>query len=536
MASQKHYLAIALLIPLLAGCGDRETPTSTVDDQTVDAQIVPGAQSALYNPEAVIPPMCYTRTESTHNPCFTCHQDYKPGIGHSNYRDDGFLQGDYNFSDIGAVNHWTNLFVDRSAEVTAISDEVILAYINEDNYSGFSERLLAEGFLGWLPDLDGLAAGAAAFDEQGFANDGSGWVAFNYKPFPSTFWPTNGSTDDVMIRLPQPFRQDAAGNDQQDIYIANLAIAEAAIKNFETITLPQVDEGVIGVDLNGDSVLGPITELTRPASYLGGAAEFPVVTFLYPEGTEFLHTVRYVGVNDSGEIYNAPRMKEVRYMRKHRFYDKTMLGNFYAEEEKHKEEGMLPYYRDMGDNGIDNGFGWQVLGFIEDANGRLRKQSYEENLFCMGCHTVIGATIDQTFAFPRKVTGAAGWGYINLKDMTDAPALGENDGEILNYLRIAGGGDEFRQNMEMREKWFAADGSVDEAKVMAADVYTLITPSRERALELNKAYRVIVQEQSFMFGRDATVKPATNVFQVIDTTMPPLDADKQTTTDIRLDW
>ena len=42
---------------------------------------------------------------------------------------------------------------------------------------------------------------------------------------------------------------------------------------------------------------------------------------------------------------------------------------------------------------------------------------------CMGCHTSLGATIDKTFSFPRKVDGHAGWGYINLRGMRTPPTL-----------------------------------------------------------------------------------------------------------------
>jgi hypothetical protein len=55
--------------------------------------------------------------------------------------------------------------------------------------------------------------------------------------------------------------------------------------------------------------------------------------------------------------------------------------------------------------GLLNDFGWQLQGFIEDAEGRLRLQTQEEHLFCMGCHSNIGVTVDQTFSFPRKVPG-----------------------------------------------------------------------------------------------------------------------------------
>ena len=121
----------------------------------------------------------------------------------------------------------------------------------------------------------------------------------------------------------------------------------------------------------------------------------------------------------------------------------------------------------------------------------------------MGCHAAIGTTIDQTFSFPRKVTGRDGWGYINLKGMVDAPNKGQTEGEILQYLRLNGGGNEFRENDEMTAKWYNSDGSLNEEKVKRADVYELITPTAERAMELNKAYTYIVRHQSYSKGRDA---------------------------------
>jgi hypothetical protein len=73
----------------------------------------------------------------------------------------------------------------------------------------------------------------------------------------------------------------------------------------------------------------------------------------------------------------------------------------YGNERQEKLDGLIPNYVSRGDEGIDNAFDSMVLGFIEAAEGHLRKQSEEETLFCMGCHTTIGSTIDQTFAFPR---------------------------------------------------------------------------------------------------------------------------------------
>ncbi|MEA1983430.1 MAG: hypothetical protein U9N39_07790, partial [Campylobacterota bacterium] len=48
------------------------------------------------------------------------------------------------------------------------------------------------------------------------------------------------------------------------------------------------------------------------------------------------------------------------------------------------------------------------------------------------------------------------------------------------------------------------------------DISKLILPSAKRALELNKAYRVIVEEQSYIYGRDAHVKPVENVHKELE--------------------
>ena len=180
--------------------------------------------------------------------------------------------------------------------------------------------------------------------------------------------------------------------------------------------------------------------------------------------------------------------------------------------------------------------GWQVSGFIEDRAGHLRFNTFEETMFCMGCHNSIGSTIDKTFSFPRKIDGAQGWHYIDLKAMRDAPNRGEQHGEIATYLERAGGGSEFRSNPEMRARWYNSDGSVNSTAMAAADVYALITPSPQRALLLNKAYKIIVEEQSFLFGRDPTATPPNFVYAHVGENAPTLPQDKQYSWDIRLDW
>lgn len=491
---------------------------------------------ALYNPEAVIPPQCYTQTDSQYNPCYVCHQAAVPG--RENRMDDGILQQEYQFSDVGLSNHWQNLFEDRSARVAAIDDEEILAWIDNDNYSALAPRLRAAGFKGWIPDLSNLQSGAEAFDGNGMARDGTGWVAFNYKPMPSTFWPTNGSTDDVMIRLAPEMRQTADGVESEDVYLANLAIVEANIKGMQEISTRPLNEKIIGVDLDGDGVLGTATTIRNTDHYVGAAAQWFKQEWLYPLGTEFLHTVRYVGISDDGGIEVSRRMKEVRYMRKRYVLPQFALDNAYREEAWAKADGYLPGYIDMGPHGLDNEMGWLIQGFIEDRQGQLRASTFEENLFCMGCHTSVGATIDKVFSFARKVDGADGWGYINLHGMPDAPNRGELRGEIATYLERVGGGGEFRNNPEMQARWFDTEGNVDHARIAGAkDVYTLITPSRERALELNKAYRVLVEDQDYIYGRDATATPPENVYREINPEfVPTLPAEHAYEWDIRLDW
>lgn len=503
------------------------------------ASLGPGGQRPLRNPEALVPPQCYTRTEGRHNPCYVCHQNPIEGEGRENRMSDGVLQGQYGFSELALTNQWRNLFVDRSAAVPRISDEAILSYVEEDNYTPLvAEMRRRSTFQGWKPDLENLQLGARAFDEQGFARDGSRWVAFNYLPMPSTFWPTNGSTDDVMLRLPEPFRVAAVGGPYvHDIYLANLSILEAAIKGLPRIGTLPLDERWVGADLNGDGALTTITQLERPARYVGAASQIEVHTFLYPRGTELLHTVRYLGVDSAGATRIPPRMKEVRYMLKHTLIPKFAVAGIYDDELQEKIEAEPPYFPDFRDKGLDNGFGWRLQGFIEAADGALRPNEYEETLYCMGCHSTIGTTIDHTFAFARKVDGPNGFGYINLRDMPDAPSWGETEGQIATYLRRVGGGSEFRNNEEMRARWFKPDGSLDDAKVASArDVYTLITPSRERALLLNKAYRLIVQEQSFLDGRDATLTPPANVYREIPSDIAPLTPEHRYAWDLRVAW
>ncbi|AGN11262.1 hypothetical protein M5M_00137 [Simiduia agarivorans SA1 = DSM 21679] len=532
---------------LISACSDM-TPSDLAANQPVYTgfpsiephQILPVENDRLYNQEAPIPPQCYTRTEASHNPCFVCHQVYPRGKS-ADYRmnklDDGALQGNYLFSDVGVNNHWQNLFVDRRDYVAAISDQTIDRYVNEDNYTALAPRLKANNWQGYTPDLQNFHLADGAFDQDGIALDNSHWVAFNYKPFPSTFWPTNGSFGDVAIRLDTPFRE-RQGQYNIDIYRLNLALVEITIKDLPSISVLPFDESRYQIDINGDGRFNAAeTRLRAQEHYFGDASQVVVTPQQYPTGTEFLHSVRYLGIDQDDQIVAPPRMKELRHMRKIKTLSDAELDNRYRRERKEKVDEDLPYFIHHGDAGMENGMGWMISAFVEDASGELRPQTHEENMACMGCHSAIGSTIDQTFSIGRKVTGPEGWGYINLQGMPDAPTVSHAEPEILAYFKRVGGGDEFRQNTEMLARWFDDKGQVKTGAVLAADVYQLITPSAERARQLNKAYTHIVRTQSYRLGRDATWVPAKNIHQAIDEGTRPLDPKHQALGwDLRLDW
>ena len=533
----------ALLLGASCADGERSEAVAATYDPLALAR---RTNEQIANREAVIPPQCYTRTDGVANPCWTCHTIST----FPNDLSDWELQEEYAFSDAGLTNHWTNLFLDLSSEIDAISDDAILAHVRADNYTPLARSLAAiPDYPGYVPDLD-LARG---FDEAGFARDGSGWRAFRYKPFAGTFWPTNGSADDVFIRLPAAFRQAADGTASLAVYRVNLAILEASLASAPgtrdaDIVWPTepLDEVVASLDLDRDGTLSPgATRIVGlPARFAGAAAHVAVARGLYPEGTELLHSVRYLDPDAPSMI--AARMKELRYARKVKFLDTWAILRSYADELDHKDRGLPPLFTGSPDIGLRNDFGWQLQGFIEDAGGRLRLQTEEEHYYCMGCHSTLGVTADQTFAFPRKVPGSAGWGYQDLAGIPDVPQVGHDAPEILVYEPQPDGrlrfvavefavpfdawtaaeppelfGQRFHGNAEMLARFFPG-GALDEAAVRRAapggdqDIRALILPSRERALRLDKAYLALVRRQDFTRGRDAMLAPPANVHRAIE--------------------
>ena len=191
-----------------------------------------------------------------------------------------------------------------------------------------------------------------------------------------------------------------------------------------------------------------------------------------------------------------------------------------------KEKSQFPervrQFTGNAEVGMGNGQGWTYQGFIEDRRGALRPQNYEETAFCIGCHSGIGATTDSNFAFPRKFRENSfqkSWYHWTQKGLAGMPDPLRSDGlpEYTHYLEQNGAGDEFRGNEEVKARFFNADGSLKEEmrQRLRQDMTVLLNPSRDRALALNKAYRVIVQEQSFVQGRDATVTPVETVHRSV---------------------
>jgi hypothetical protein len=304
-----------------------------------------------------------------------------------------------------------------------------------------------------------------------------------------------------------------------------------------------LDESAAGADLDGDGVLEKRIERLRglPKRYLGDARDVVVRRAIYPKGTEFLHSVRYLDPDAPG--FAAKRMKELRYSRKANEPETAQILRAYELEGDEKTEGALPMFSGSAETGLHNDFGWVLQGYIEDEAGRLRLQTYEEHFACMGCHSATGVTLDQTFAFPRKVPGADGFRPQDLRGMIDAPQLGQRRPETLVYFERAGGGDEFRSNSELSTRFFRAS-RVNEREVLRAarggdrDLAFLLLPSRERAIALDKATIALVREQRFELGRSALLGPAENVHDVIVETSTGLEAARRVFADgtLRLDW
>nr|WP_242482419.1 hypothetical protein [Thiocystis violacea] len=514
----------------------------------------------IRNRFAYIAPQCYVlnrdETNAVLNPCYVCHQRGKV----PNYLDDSDFQLSYQMTEQGLTNPWSNLFEDRSARIESLGDGEILEAVRTSNYVTEAGELILAQRLADLPvtwDLDGdhhwdgyRPDAYFRFDSQGFdldPDDGyTGWRAFAYYPTPGTYWPTNGSAGDVLIRLPEAFRRNGQGELDPTLYALNLAIVESLVKGAD-VAIDPVDENLYRSDLNKDGSLG-WTNLVRydwaplegrTMSYLGQAGEqqtagkLQLAAGLFPEGTEFLQSLRYLDLTEEGRVQPAARMKELRYARKQSWYNYRELKGLVDRENAERREYENNTIKEVpGD--YERGLfaqGWVYQGFIEAADGSLRPQSQEESLYCMGCHSGLGATTDTTFAFARKLDAGAhqrGWYHWSQKDASglDEPKV-EIQGagvqyEYSDYLMYTRSGSDFLDNAELRGRFFNAD-KTPRAEAFArlhTDISQALMPSAERALALDKAYRTIVEDQDFVHGRDANIAPFSWALPIVPPDLP----------------
>ncbi|WP_209262575.1 hypothetical protein [Thiorhodococcus minor] len=512
------------------------------------------------SPVAYVVPQCYVLPSAAdgavRNPCYICHQRGQA----PNYIDDSSFQQSFEMASAALENPWSNLFEDRSARSALIDDDWMRNYVRVSNYRASDGVLLLPPRLRALPgdwdlDQDGAWNGYIPdayfrFDDLGFdlgpTGDPTGWRAFLYYPLPGTYWPTNGSAGDVLIRLADVFRRDADGKLDRAVYRLNLAIVEALIKHAD-VAIDPVDERLYGVDLDKDGTLGMAAQVGydwaplegRSMSYVGMAAtaqragKVHLAAGLFPEGTELLQSLRYLDVDDRGRVRPAARMKELRYARKNAWYSYSELKGIADREGAERRE----YENDVlkqapGD--YERGLfaqGWVYQGFIEDAHGHLRPQTQEETLYCMGCHGGVGVTTDTTFAFARKLdAGRAdhGWGHWSLQDVfaiaepvVEVAGLGARP-EYSHFILSTRSGSDFLVNAELEARFFGSSGRprADAFERLHQDISLALLPSPERAMQLNKAYRTIVEDQDFVRGRDVNLRPVTRLLAVVPKDLP----------------
>jgi len=175
--------------------------------------------------------------------------------------------------------------------------------------------------------------------------------------------------------------------------------------------------------------------------------------------------------------------------------------------------------------------GWVYQGFIEDRDGLLRPQTHEETISCMGCHSHLGSTTDSIFSFTRKFEGTEkksenyGWNHWSQKGLIgvkEAKVYYENLGtkfEYSFYLKNNLSSSAFRNNTEADKKFFTQKKQLKRSMIQKLhnDISLLLLPSKERALKLNKAYKVLVTEQSYIYGRYANIETIQNVFDNFNT-------------------
>jgi hypothetical protein len=547
----------------------------------IDRMIMP-------NPYAHIPAQCYIETSAgTQNACQYCHTD---GLSKRHFGNNtpqagssivlGNLQTEYAFTALhyphvvnGSVTPWINtIFPEKlRAEVKKFGHDPdawdMTNYIRQDNWSpAFSKRPgspkdwdagVKDPFR-LFPGLDpaDLPADADGFvrskkpensffkDRQGY---NTGWRSINFVPY-GIFTPLTGSVSGIYLRLPEKFMRNESGEFDGDIYTANLNL------------LAQVIQDRLGED--------------DPDHYLGQAKDVEVVPGTYPLGTEFAHPLHYVdmaadhsdGAPSPYPGARAKRVKEIRYM-----YKFHPFNPYYGGANVKEEEG--PARVGDGEGWIDNGAGWILAGYIEDAKGDLRPQTPSELVQCVGCHSGngpqddiayeeftsgTGNTIDSTWAFPRQIAGESGWSEMDVMGYTasnSGPIAQKPDpinrhlgkGEFRHFLETVVGaslyGDmpksveafmakQIRKDRGYSSDWPSLDTTSAESFLRAQRIRqklmkeltkrgehlddngniagALLYPPKAQALESARGYRQVVVTQRYDFGKDVfSATPAT---------------------------
>jgi hypothetical protein len=212
-------------------------------------------------------------------------------------------------------------------------------------------------------------------------------------------------------------------------------------------------------------------------------------------------------------------VKEVRYGVKKRWYPPVMLARFAADEIK--EKAYTPdrprWVRGNQEFGVSNALGWQYRGFIEDGDGDLRPQTHEELVFCVGCHSGIGATTDSNFSFARKL-GDSEIGYLSgitaYAGASGSPTTSDQSLSPELHAVLKGYAAYFEHNRSLND--FRNLGADISGPLTAQRLQYLFWPSAGNAMLMNKAYRTIVQEQSYARGRDAIISPLVYILREVE--------------------
>lgn len=430
-----QFILSLFLLFFLLGCNStKKEPYQPVveieQEQKIPMLPAKHSRTLFENPYANIPAQCYIETSyGTQNACLFCHSNAAaraqlgntlPQAGASAIV--GNLQLEYafgaatEFTKSPNINPWENTImpykVDEAVEVMGIDTDTwdMQKYIKEDNWQKAYDTKKGSKVLSNSHTKDdefrlfpALNPSALPADDDGFVRtanteealfednkgNNTGWRSVNFMPY-GIFTPHTGSVSGIYIRMAPKFMKDTSGEYNLTVYKENLAILERAIQD----RLEEGDDFFKGLAKDEDTDRG-----------------------LFPLGTEFAHPLHYVDIEADGTSSRFPglranRVKEIRYMYKYKMY--------YPGEVVAKEEDA-PLFYNKNESWIENGAGWYLSAFIEDKDGKLRGQSPEELMQCVGCHSSTygfepehfssgtGNTIDSVWSFSRKFAGALGW-------------------------------------------------------------------------------------------------------------------------------